>query len=604
MLHPEPRPLTPAEASAGAARSSGTQFPVGAEPFVPHGGIGPVPESSDAGARDSASVIEASEEQTSGRWRDVLALLVLGAVVLLPLPALLRASGAPMEEGFMLAFPEQLLQGRLPHRDFLHLYGPGALWVLAAAYRVLGATIGVERGVAVAQDLVVVGALWIALRPRGRWLATAAAGTAAVILLPLGLAALAWNGALAAALAALALLVLADRCSGRPRTVAIVVAGVLAATAVLYRPDMVLAVVAALVVWMFQLDRGDRIRLGAGFVVTSLLWLVHLVTSGPSESFRGMFLEPVFSLRGGRSLPVPPSWDRIDGFLQRAGTMAVPPWPVPMLSESAQIVVWFWLIPCSIVLALVAAWRLWRTEPAAPATRAYLPLAVYAALLLPQALQRPDTTHLSWVSAVTFPAAIAAVPVLLVWARPSMSRRLGNGVAIGAAAVVLVVVIPFFPFRTYVEAAGHTLSGTATGFDVRRGDRTFPYGSAADAAAAQQVVDELDARARPGESIVVGTNDLSRTVYSDAWIYHLFPDLVPGTRYIEMDPGLADGVDSELPAELAAADWLILSDVWSDWDEPNDSRSSRSQAANDVVASSFCEVTANDRFRLLQRCDR
>jgi hypothetical protein len=49
---------------------------------------------------------------------------------------------------------------------------------------------------------------------------------------------------------------------------------------------------------------------------------------------------------------------------------------------------------------------------------------------------------------------------------------------------------------------------------------------------------------------------------------------------------------------------LILSDVWSDWDEPNDSRSSRSQAANDVVASSFCEVTANDRFRLLQRCDR
>jgi hypothetical protein len=208
------------------------------------------------------------------------------------------------------------------------------------------------------------------------------------------------------------------------------------------------------------------------------------------------------------------------------------------------------------------------------------------------------------VASYVFPAAIAAVPVLLVWARPSMSRRLGNGVAIAAAAVVLVVVIPFFPFRTYAEAVGHTLSGTSTGFDVRRGDRSFPYGSAADAAAAQQVVDALDARARPGETLVVGTSDLSRTVYSDAWIYHLFSELVPGTRYIEMDPGLADAADGGLADELRDADWLILSDVWSDWDEPNDSRTARSQAANEVVSSSFCEVTANERFTLLQRCER
>ena len=549
-------------------------------------------------------MIEASEEETGGRWRDAAALALLALVVLLPLPALWRASGAPMEEGFMLVFPEQLLQGRLPHRDFLHLYGPGALWVLAAAYRTLGATIGVERGVAVVQDVVAVLALWVVLRPRGRWLATVAASTAAVILLPLGLAALAWNGALAAALAALALLVVADRSTGRWRTVLLVGAGAAAAVAVLYRPDMVLAVVASAAVWMWQLDRSGRLRLGTGFLATSLLWLVHLATSGPAASFRGMFLEPVFSLRGGRALPVPPSWDRIDGFLQRAGTMAAAPWPVPMLGESVQIVVWFWLIPCSIALALVAAWRLWRTERTLPATRAYVPLALYAALLLPQALQRPDTTHLSWVSAVTFPAAIAAVPVLLAWIRPASSRRLGNGVAMVAGVVVVVFVIPFFPFRTYLEAVGHTVTGTSTGFDVRRGDRTFPYGSASDAAAAQQVVDELDARARPGESIVVGTADLSRTVYSDAWIYHLFPDLVPGTRYIEMDPGLADSPDGGLAAELADADWLVLSDVWSDWDEPNDSRNSRSQDANDVVTSSFCEVTRNDRFRLMQRCDR
>jgi hypothetical protein len=139
-----------------------------------------MPECGVAAARDSHGVIEASEEQTTGRGWDVVALALLVVIVVLPLPALLRASGAPMEEGFMLTFPEQLLQGRLPHRDFLHLYGPGALWVLAGAYRMLGASIGVERGVAVVQDLVVVGSLWCVLRPRGRWLATAAAAARAL----------------------------------------------------------------------------------------------------------------------------------------------------------------------------------------------------------------------------------------------------------------------------------------------------------------------------------------------------------------------------------------------------------------------------------------
>ena len=44
---------------------------------------------------------------------------------------LLRSQGPPMEEGFMLVFPERLLAGDFPNRDFLHLYGPGSVWILA-----------------------------------------------------------------------------------------------------------------------------------------------------------------------------------------------------------------------------------------------------------------------------------------------------------------------------------------------------------------------------------------------------------------------------------------------------------------------------------------
>ena len=58
--------------------------------------------------------------------------LAVVVVCALPLPALWRSPGPPMEEGFMLVFPELVLRGEVPNRDFLHLYGPGGLWVLAA----------------------------------------------------------------------------------------------------------------------------------------------------------------------------------------------------------------------------------------------------------------------------------------------------------------------------------------------------------------------------------------------------------------------------------------------------------------------------------------
>ena len=41
----------------------------------------------------------------------------------------------------MLAFPERILAGAVPNVDFLHLYGPGALDVLAGWYTVFGYTL-------------------------------------------------------------------------------------------------------------------------------------------------------------------------------------------------------------------------------------------------------------------------------------------------------------------------------------------------------------------------------------------------------------------------------------------------------------------------------
>ena len=61
----------------------------------------------------------------------------------------------------------------------------------------------------------------------------------------------------------------------------------------------------------------------------------------------------------------------------------------------------------------------------------------------------------------------------------------------------------------------------------------------------------VDAVTEPGDRLIVGPGDLRKTPYSEAFLYYLLPELVPGTRYIEMDPGVANAADSGLADEVA-----------------------------------------------------
>ena len=88
----------------------------------------------------------------------------------------------------------------------------------------------------------------------------------------------------------------------------------------------------------------------------------------------------------------------------------------------------------------------------------------------------------------------------------------------------------------------------------------------------------------------MGTGDLRKTPYSEAFLYYLLPQLRPGTRYIEMDPGVANADDSGLAGELATSDLVILSSIRDDWVEPNGSRDFGSDAPNQVLQRDFCLV--------------
>jgi hypothetical protein len=279
-----------------------------------------------------------------------------------------------------------------------------------------------------------------------------------------------------------------------------------------------------------------------------------------------------------------------------------------MLDRPHQVFIWFVVLPIvALGVAAVGIWRI-RAAPGEWRSRVLFAAGLFGVGMLPQALQRPDTAHLAWVSCVPLALApLAITEVVRAW-RPRLPART---IGMGVVAAFLVLVIPFQTVRLYADLAGQSFGKDVLGASITRDGRNFYYGSAEVASAAQAVTDRLDAEAQPGERLFVGPVDLRRTPYSEAFFYYLFPELTPATRYIEMDPGIANAEDSGLADEVRSADWLILSDVWSGWDEPNDSRIDGPDEPNQVVRDEFCLVdefrTGEDqklRYQLYRRCDR
>jgi hypothetical protein len=120
---------------------------------------------------------------------------------------------------------------------------------------------------------------------------------------------------------------------------------------------------------------------------------------------------------------------------------------------------------------------------------------------------------------------------------------------------------------------------------------------------------DLERITEPGDTLFVGPVDLRKTPYSEAYLYYLMPELEPATRYIEMDPGIANAEDSGMADELRRADVVVLSSIYANWDEPNDSRKFGPNEPNEVIEEQFCLIEAygdghrgRGLFELYRRC--
>lgn len=491
-------------------------------------------------------------------------------LVLIPLWDSLDKGGSPLDEGGALVLPEMVLKGALPYRDFETFYGPGNLYVLAGAYAAFGTHIETERGVGILYRVLILATLFVIFQRWGIGLAVAGTLTAGIVLLPVGVTAFAWIGAVACAIAALWL-------CGRPdKPARCLFGGLLAVAALLYRPDLGPAViVSALPLFLLMTPCSRRAWLLGGLL--ALLPLLTLTLAiGPMPILNDLFILPVLRCSGGRYLPMST-------------------WPTYLAW-----VVALHFLACAINLtaSILTVSSSRKSEDA----RLLLSLTLFSLAITTQALQRVDQVHLPFAAFLSLGLLPVSLGLLLArgtgW--PASSCRT-VALATLAAWALIGTLAPVFPRFAAREFWWEIVAAPATGTKLVYQDRSFPLNSVSQVMMAGPILDVLGKFGKPGERLFVGPGDLRRTVASDTELYHLLPQFVPASYFLEMNPYIATRPGSRLSADLATADWIVLNKLWDGLIEPNASAQPGPDEPNEVVRTKFERLARHGTFELYRR---
>jgi hypothetical protein len=490
----------------------------------------------------------------ASRGKFLIALLIVLAF-LVPLWPGFEEAATAMDEGSLLVYPELILKGELPYRDFETFYGPANLWVLSAAYAGFGPSIFVERGVGLIYRILVLVVIFALVQ---RWGTTLAAGCAAltgIVLLPIGLAAYAWIGGVICALASLCLIANSKseaRCFW---------GGILAGLALLFRVDLGPAVIASTLPLFFLLTTRSRWNYlgGAVLALLPLGWLT--VMAGPHETINNLLLYPVIYSSPARHLPI---------------------------FSASKHLLWFFLlhlmaVASNVFAGFIAVWSNRRDSTA----RLLLGLAILGLGVTHQAAQRLDLVHVLCAAFVSLGVLPLSVFVIQSRFRMTWWRRIDALFAIAIALVLVGVVVPEL-FLNARERIIRSFTGKNTKIlFLTQSGRSFPMSSAQTALALGKLFDRLDALAKPGERLFVGPADLRRTNYNDTFIYHMMPQLQPATYFLEMNPKSANRPGSRLGEDIASANWLVLNHELDTWNEPNQSVEFGSDTPMRIVQDQF-----------------
>ena len=503
-----------------------------------------------------------------------LPLLLCGLLALFSAPAY-RLPGNPFDEGLLLAYPTEVLDGAVPQRDFESFYGPGNAWLLAGTYALASPTQATERTVGLLYQAAILLGLFLACLRFGRGTAAGAALVAGLLLVPFELKALATVGALALGLLSLGVMSSAALRSPERGSGAFLLAGLLAAAGGLMRLDFAPALVLPAVPLLAAASRRARRSYAGGLAAGAVAYLVHAAIVGPDKI--GKVFSDLAASSGGRKLPV-----ELTG------------------SEPGRIMLGA-LAALSGGLVLTALTR--RADGWDPRWRIALALSLMAAALVPYGLSRLDYEH---AALVAIPA-LALVPLSaasLAARRPLRFAGAAGPLAAGGVIVLLLLSAPE-SVKGRSEQRLDLLRGRVDDPSelVRLGGRSYRVAAGAEADAVRRVVSAAeDARRRGARTLFVGPRDLRRSNANDAFLYYLLADFEPASYYMELNPQTANREGSGLSGELRRADLLILNRRWDLWHEPNESRRFGPATPNRVVDRHFCTTLRADTYDVLRRC--
>ncbi|HEY3186367.1 MAG TPA: hypothetical protein VGJ70_02755 [Solirubrobacteraceae bacterium] len=343
----------------------------------------------------TAAAPDAAERGALGRGDAALcALLGLGAIVYV---ALVPGELGRTDEAMYLYVSKRIAEGAAPYRDLFEIITPGFMWLMAAAFRVFGATMATANGATAVMHGLIAGLTYLAARLVGvrPAIATAAALAHPALFQP------AWpysSPHWLSTVLQLVVLVVLLRGSGR---FACTVAGM--ATGAMIAVQQQRGVVCALgIVAIFLLAapaRGPRgVALGRFLVGMALVIVpaaaVVVLQAGFRAPFEALVVHPLVNYRGGGRMNRT-SWGGVNVLSHRIAAYTAP-----------RLLTW---LPLAVAVpALQAAWGLGRGLPREPCHRSIV-LAVLGATAVISIFYLPDFIHLAIVAPVVAVAAADAV---------------------------------------------------------------------------------------------------------------------------------------------------------------------------------------------------
>ena len=518
------------------------------------------------------------------------------------------------DEGIILSGAARAMDGAVIHRDFYTNYGPGQFYVLAALFKMFGASVLTERiWDTVVRSCSIVLVFIIVGRVAPYWLAVSASAVSLLWLGAFGFYGYPVFPALAADLAGLVFLI--PVLGGVGRRPAVVAAGACAGLATLFRYDVGLATFAAegailaASVWLGPLKRPDRLRAVAHVMILfSLGFTIVVGPAGLALAFAGAIPDFVFDVvtysarlyAQGRALPFP-------------GLTVLRVFP-------SEAVVYLPPFICLVaVLRIVTILRHRRNReddvgPDSPIQRAelwtLLTLSALTLLFFAKGWVRVQTIHMAM--ALIGSVAMAAVLARSLAERGMISRSLVSVALLGVCAWSFCAVQIDWSraVRNVAWATGPTSSQVpADGLPALTGSCHMPDVLARldcieTSAATAETIQYVEQRTTPDDPLFVGLSRHDKIFANDVLLYFAL-NRRPATKWYQFDPGLQTSapIQQEIIGELERTKpkLIVLEAQWSDVKEPNGSALSDATLLDDYLRQTFEPAATFGQNSILQR---